>query len=104
MTNEQENPWWQVDIQRTCAIDTITIYNRTDNKKCGEKERLRRLTDIDEDQEIISFSDAAYLVENNPYCLTGSPMKNSKSNSKILVITKISLRHSRYYQSTNVTH
>jgi hypothetical protein len=37
MTNEQENPWWQVDLQRTCFIDTITIYNRTDNKKCGEK-------------------------------------------------------------------
>lgn len=36
MTNEQKNLWRQVDLQRTCSIDTITIYNRMDNKKCGE--------------------------------------------------------------------
>jgi hypothetical protein len=83
MTNEQENPWWQVDLQRTCSIDMITIYNRTDNKKCKEK------TDIDDDQEIISFSDAVYLVENNPYCLAESPIKSSKSNSKITIAVKI---------------
>jgi hypothetical protein len=53
------------------------------------KERLQRLTDIDEDQEIISFSDAVYLVENNPYCLAESPIKSSKSNSKITIAVKI---------------
>ena len=33
MTNEEEQPWWQVDLERTCCIDTITIYNRTDTAK-----------------------------------------------------------------------
>ena len=30
MTNEEQNPWWQVDLERTCVIDTITLYKRTD--------------------------------------------------------------------------
>lgn len=33
MTNEEEQTWWQVDLERTCTIDTITIYNRTDTAK-----------------------------------------------------------------------
>jgi hypothetical protein len=36
------------------------------------------LTDIDEDQEKIPFSDAVYLVESNPYCLTESPYEKLK--------------------------
>ncbi|TWT84448.1 Alpha-L-fucosidase [Planctomycetes bacterium CA13] len=30
-TQEEEQPWWQVDLQRTCQIDEITIYNVTDD-------------------------------------------------------------------------
>ncbi len=30
ITHEEANPWWQVDLERTCVIDAITIYNRTD--------------------------------------------------------------------------
>lgn len=30
MTAEEQDPWWQVDLERNCTIDTITLYNRTD--------------------------------------------------------------------------
>ncbi len=29
-TNADEKAWWQVDLEETCRIDQITIYNRTD--------------------------------------------------------------------------
>jgi NedA-like, galactose-binding domain len=38
MTKEEEGPWWQVDLERTCRIDTITIYHRTDTGR----ENLKR--------------------------------------------------------------
>jgi alpha-L-fucosidase len=46
MTEEEENPWWQVDLERNCVIDAITLYNRTD----AEQEKLKnyRVTVMDE--------------------------------------------------------
>ena len=38
MTNEEDRPWWQVDLERNCTIDMITIYNRTDAAKDSLKQ------------------------------------------------------------------
>ncbi len=29
-TGEEENPWWEVDLEREVAIDEVTLWNRTD--------------------------------------------------------------------------
>jgi hypothetical protein len=36
-TNNERNPWWQVDLQGSHALSHIMLYNRTDC--CGERER-----------------------------------------------------------------
>ncbi len=46
MTEEEEDPWWQVDLERTCVIDTITLYNRTD--KARENLKDFRVTVLNE--------------------------------------------------------
>ncbi|TWT84449.1 Alpha-L-fucosidase [Planctomycetes bacterium CA13] len=30
ITNEEDAPWWQVNLQRNCTINRISIYDRTD--------------------------------------------------------------------------
>ena len=30
ITTEEQDPWWQVDLERNCTLDTVTLYNRTD--------------------------------------------------------------------------
>lgn len=30
ITEREAQPWWEVDLERDCRIDSITIYNRTD--------------------------------------------------------------------------
>ncbi len=39
-TAEQENPWWEVDLQQPSAIERIVVWNRTDN------ETGRRMADL----------------------------------------------------------
>jgi len=31
-TLNKDNPWWVVDLESTCTIDTVKIYNRIDCK------------------------------------------------------------------------
>lgn len=42
LTEEQENPWWRVDLGDACTVNEITIYNRTDN----DIEQLKNFTVI----------------------------------------------------------
>lgn len=46
MTKEEDNPWWQVDLERNCMIDSITIYTRTD--KAPETLKDFRVTVLNE--------------------------------------------------------
>ncbi len=39
-TARGDDPWWEVDLQQTRAIDRVRVWNRTDND--GVKRRLRR--------------------------------------------------------------
>lgn len=50
-------PWWQVDLLETCAIDAVTIYNRTDD---GAARQVKyRVSLLDEMLKIICSTDVA---------------------------------------------
>ncbi|NQV33473.1 MAG: SUMF1/EgtB/PvdO family nonheme iron enzyme, partial [Phycisphaeraceae bacterium] len=38
-TQRQKDPWWQVDLQKACALDRVLVFNRS-----GAQERARYLT------------------------------------------------------------
>jgi len=51
MTNEEKNPWWQVDLERDCVIDAVTLYNRTDTAQ--ENLQRYRVTIMDDQGRIV---------------------------------------------------
>ena len=53
-TGGEKNPWWEVDLGETQAIDKIVVYNRTDSES-GLKERLNRysISILDENRKAI---------------------------------------------------
>ena len=51
MTNVEDRPWWQVDLERNCSIDAIILYNRTDTDQ--EKLKNYRVMVLDERGKIM---------------------------------------------------
>ncbi len=46
-TNRQADPWWQVDLGKTAALDRVVIYNRCDSGMEGRTRRLKVLLSPD---------------------------------------------------------
>jgi hypothetical protein len=51
-TNEQTDPWWELDLGRTAAVERIVVWNRTDP---GTESRLKdfRVTVLDENRQTL---------------------------------------------------
>ena len=58
-TNEEDNPWWEVDLGITHPIDTITIWNRTEGNHGGRLNNFK-LTVLDQNRNVV------FLSEKNP--------------------------------------
>lgn len=54
-TGEEDRPWWQVDLQDTCALREIRVYNRVDSGR----ERARTL------QILLSIDGEAWTLVHN---------------------------------------
>jgi alpha-L-fucosidase len=51
MTKQEDSPWWQVDLERSCVIDSITLYARTD--KASDNLESYRVTVLDKKGEAV---------------------------------------------------
>lgn len=55
MTNVEKQPWWQVNLERDCIIDTIEIFNRTE-KDSGQLKSFQVLI-LDELGNVVWIQD-----------------------------------------------
>ncbi|MCA8997673.1 MAG: DUF1553 domain-containing protein [Planctomycetaceae bacterium] len=50
-TNQEDNPWWEVDLQATQRIDRVVLWNRNDSPGIGSRLNGCRIIFLDENRQ-----------------------------------------------------
>ncbi|MDA1137477.1 MAG: GDSL-type esterase/lipase family protein [Planctomycetota bacterium] len=77
-TDDEDNPWWEVDLGGVYPIDSITIWNRTE-ENLGDRLNNFKLTVLDRNRKV------AFVSEKNP-----APKQNVTLALKFNPVTFIS--------------
>ena len=48
MTRVENQPWWQVDLQQVCDVDSVSLYNRHNPPELGSSKDIQVLVSLDE--------------------------------------------------------
>ncbi|MDO5968245.1 T9SS type A sorting domain-containing protein [Flavivirga aquimarina] len=85
-------PWWQVDLSNNYKIETIKIYNRTDNC-CSD--RLNNFTvEVIDTNDTVTFSQFYATVPSNAFTVTtggvvGNIVRISKTSADALSLAEV---------------
>lgn len=80
-TNEEENSWWQVDLLQSYALDTLSIWNRTEC--CSEDLSEYYILISDSDMKDKSYNELIQDTSIWKYYVAGKSVQHLKINPNI---------------------